>query len=64
MSTPPHTDSAPLDLTDQQAEQLDAYAAAHGLTRQQAATQLAQQTLEQRYRIKQQQGRVLPFRRR
>jgi hypothetical protein len=60
--TPPHTQH--LDLTDREAAQLDAYAKAHGLTQQQAATQLAQQTLEARYRIKQQQGRVLPFRRR
>ena len=52
-----------LDLTDREAAALDSYAAAHGLTRQQAATQLAQQTLAARYRIKRQQGRVMPFRR-
>ncbi|WP_284213891.1 hypothetical protein [Comamonas jiangduensis] len=63
MSIPPQKDSDALDLTDQQAAQLDAYAAAHGLTRQQAVTQLARQTLDMRYRFKPKQGQVLPLRR-
>lgn len=63
MPAPPQT-GQPLDLSEREAAALDAYAAEHGLTPQQAATQLAQQILDERYRIKQQQGRVLPFRRR
>lgn len=62
MPAPPQT-GQPLDLSEREAAALDAYAAEHGLTRQQAATKLAQQILDERYRIKQQQGRVLPFRR-
>jgi hypothetical protein len=53
-----------LDLTAQESAALDAYAQAHGLTPEQAATKLAQQTLAARYRLPKQQGRVLPFRRR
>jgi hypothetical protein len=60
--TPPQTQH--LDLTDREAAALESYAKAHGLTLQQAATKLAQQTLDTRYRIKQKQGQVLPFRRR
>ena len=63
MPAPPQN-GQPLDLSEREAAALDAYAAEHGLTRQQAATKLAQQILDERYRIKQQQGRVLPFRRR
>lgn len=63
MPAPPPT-GQPLDLSDQEAAALDAYATAHGLTPQQAATKLAQQILDERYRIKQKQGQVLPFRRR
>lgn len=62
MPAPPTT-GQPLDLSEREAAALDAYALEHGLTRQQAATKLAQQILDERYRIKQQQGRVLPFRR-
>ena len=50
MPAPPQT-GQPLDLSEREAAALDAYATAHGLTPQQAATQLAQQILEQRYRI-------------
>jgi len=60
----PPTTGQPLDLSGREAAALEAYANAHGLTADQAATQLAQHILEERYRIKQQQGRVLPFRRR
>lgn len=63
MQAPQHP-GRPVELTDREAAVLDAYAEAHGLTRQQAATQLAQHTLEQRYRIKAQQAQVIPLRRR
>lgn len=61
-SPPPH--QQPVDLSDREAAALEAYATAHGLTPEQAATQLAQHTLSARYRIKAQPARVIPFRRR
>nr|WP_314710521.1 hypothetical protein [uncultured Comamonas sp.] len=64
MSSPPPQNKQGLDFSDREAAQLDAYAQSHGLTRQQAATQLAQQSLAVRYRIKPKQSQVLPFRRR
>ena len=64
VSTPPHSRNQGLDLSDREAEQLDTYAKAHGLTRNEAATQLAQQTLAMRYRGKPKPSQVLPFRRR
>lgn len=59
---PPHQQL--VDLSDREAAALEAYATEHGLTPDQAATQLAQQTLSARYRIKSQPARVIPFRRR
>ena len=53
-----------VDLSDREFAELEAYAKAHGLTPEQAVTQLAQQTLESRYRIKAQQAKVIPIRRR
>lgn len=52
-----------LHLSDKEAAALDAYAQAHGMTREEAATKLAQQALIARYLIRKgSPAQVLPFR--
>lgn len=65
MRQPPPPKTSAVDLTDAEAEALLQYATARGMTVDQAATELAQETLERRYRRAPVPGaRVLPIRRR
>ena len=63
MRQPPPQKTSGVDLTTAEAEALVQYANARGMTVDQAATELAQQTLQRRYRRPAVPGaRVLPLR--
>ena len=65
MRQPLSPKTSPVDLPDAAAAELERYAAERGITVDQAATQLAQQVLNSRYRIARVPGaRVVPLRRR
>lgn len=65
MRQPSPKKTSAVELTDAEAEALSQYAIARGMTVDQAATELAQETLQRRYRRAPVPGsRVLPLRRR
>ncbi len=50
-----------IQLSRDQRKQLDQYAASRGITREEAATELARSELGRRYRLPRSNGEVVPF---
>lgn len=61
---PPHNPTTPLDLSEAEMASVQRYADERGITTDEAATELARQTITARYVLRrQQQAHVIPLKR-
>lgn len=59
-----NTKKHPIDFTDEQMKNIEAYARANGMTADQAASSMASAMIQQRFVTRRTAGKVIPFSRR